>query len=40
MGLLSDKERKEFEQDWAELSRNPNAVFCTPIVMDIIARKT
>ena len=38
-GYLTPADQADFEKEWAEHSANPNAVFCTPIVMDIIAVK-
>jgi len=39
MALLSQREREQFESDWAQRSADPTALFCSPIMLDIIAVK-
>ena len=38
-GLVSDADWREFQQDWAEHSRDPNAILWTPSMVEIIARR-
>jgi len=39
MGLLTRQEQADFEREWAERSRDPDAFFSTPPIYDIIAEK-
>ena len=38
-GLLTAEEQKMYDQAWAERTANPSAYFCSPPMMEIIARK-
>jgi hypothetical protein len=38
-GLLSEQEQRDFEQDWAERSKDDAAFFWAPPMVEIIARK-
>lgn len=38
-GLLTAEEQKMYDQAWAERTANPAAYFCSPPMMEIIARK-
>jgi len=38
-GLVSEADWREFQHEWAERSRDPNAMFWTPSMVEIIARK-
>jgi ubiquinone/menaquinone biosynthesis C-methylase UbiE len=38
-GTLSEGEADDFKRDWAERTANPNAVFTTPPVLEIVAVK-
>lgn len=39
MGLLSVGESEAFETQWAQYEADPSSLFCTPILLDIIAVK-
>ncbi len=39
MGLITEKDRQLFLQDWRERSANPEAFFTTPVNIEIIGRK-
>ena len=38
-GLLSPAERERFLAEWAERERDPDALFFSPIVVDVLARR-
>lgn len=38
-GLMSEEERSAFVEDWAALGRNPDALFFSPMVVDVVARR-
>ena len=38
-GLLSEQEQRDFEQEWAERSKDDTAFFWTPPMVEVIARK-
>lgn len=38
-GLVAEKDWKDFQVEWAERTRDPNAVFWTPSMVEIIARR-
>lgn len=38
-GVLSAAEREQFLREWDEHKRDPDALFCSPIVFDFAARK-
>jgi len=38
-GLVSAEELRSFEREWAERTRDPNAMFWTPSMVEIIARR-
>lgn len=38
-GLVTGEDWRAFEDEWAERTRNPNAVFWTPSMVEIIARR-
>ena len=38
-GLVSEKDWSDFQLEWAERTRDPNAVFWTPSMVEIIARR-
>jgi SAM-dependent methyltransferase len=38
-GLVTKEDWRVFQEEWAERTRNPNAMFWTPSMVEIIARK-
>lgn len=38
-GLVTKKEHKDFDAEWARRSKDPNTFFCTPPMYDVIAVK-
>jgi SAM-dependent methyltransferase len=38
-GLLSESERDQFLEEWAARERDPDALFYSPIVVDVLARR-
>jgi hypothetical protein len=38
-GHITKEEEKQFWIDWESLSKNPNAFYITPLLLDIIAEK-
>jgi len=38
-GLMSDAEVARFDEEWAALSRNPDALLFSPMIVDVIARR-
>jgi ubiquinone/menaquinone biosynthesis C-methylase UbiE len=38
-GLVSDADWREFQREWDERTRDPNAMFWTPSMVEIIARR-
>jgi hypothetical protein len=38
-GMVSEEDWRSFQAEWAERTRDPNAVFWTPSMVEIIARK-
>ena len=38
-GLMSEEEVESFDEEWAALARNPDALLFSPMIVDVIARR-
>jgi hypothetical protein len=38
-GLVTESDWREFQKEWEERTRDPNSMFWTPSMVEIIARK-
>ena len=38
-GLMTEAEVAQFDEEWAALSRNPDALLFSPMIVDLIARR-